>query len=139
MTKINTIFSLIVYQKEEKMSKYFLILFLLAVYIFSGCVQPESTISSLEGNNSPVIESVYVDPVFITVGTTATISVTASDPDGDQLQYSWSTALGDIIGSGAEVRYTAAYCCVGSNIVTVVVTDIKGAKVSEDIRIEINP
>jgi len=113
--------------------------FILIAIIVSSCVQPESTISSLEGNNSPTIENVYVNPPFITVGTTATISVTASDPDGDQLQYSWSTALGDIIGSGAEVRYTAAYCCVGSNIVTVVVSDIKGAKVSEDIRIEINP
>ena len=104
-----------------------------------SCVQPESTISSLGGNNSPVIEDVYVNPAFITVGTTATIEVTASDPDGDQLQYSWSSALGDIIGSGANVRYSAAYCCVGSNIITVVVSDVKGAKVSEDIIIEINP
>ncbi|HSW54833.1 MAG TPA: hypothetical protein VLH59_07070 [Ignavibacteriaceae bacterium] len=121
------------------MSRQTLKLFLLAAFIISGCVQPESTLSSLEGNNSPVIDEVYVDPPFITVGTTATIEVTASDPDGDQLQYSWSTALGDIIGSGAVVRYSAAYCCVGSNIVTVVVSDVKGAKVSEDIRIEINP
>ena len=111
----------------------------LLLLLLAGCVQPESTLSSLEGNNSPVIDEVYVDPPFITVGTTATIEVIATDPDGDQLQYSWSTALGDIIGSGAVVRYSAAYCCVGSNIVTVVVTDVKGAKVSEDIRIEINP
>jgi hypothetical protein len=111
----------------------------LLLLLLASCVQPESTISSIGGNNSPVIDEVYVDPAFITVGTTATIEVTASDPDGDQLVYSWSTALGDIIGSGAVVRYSAAYCCVGSNIVTVIVTDVKGAKVSEDIRIEINP
>ncbi len=113
--------------------------FSLLLLLLASCVQPESTISSIGGNNSPVIDEVYVDPAFITVGTTATIEVTASDPDGDQLEYSWSTALGDIIGSGAVVRYSAAYCCVGSNIVTVIVTDVKGAKVSEDIRIEINP
>ena len=52
-----------------------------------------------------MIEDVYVNPAFITVGTTATIEVTASDPDGDQLQYSWSSALGDIIGSGAALKY----------------------------------
>ena len=115
------------------------ILFIFLLLPVVSCVQPESTISSLGGNNSPVIEDVYVNPAFITVGTTATIEVTASDPDGDQLQYSWSSALGDIIGSGANVRYSAAYCCVGSNIITVVVTDVKGAKVSEDIIIEINP
>ncbi|MGB5288205.1 MAG: hypothetical protein WBQ32_00440 [Ignavibacteriaceae bacterium] len=121
------------------MSKSFLTIISVTAYILSGCIQPESTISSLDGNNSPVIEDVYVNPAFITVGTTATIEVTASDVDGDQLQYSWFTALGDIIGSGSEVRYTAAYCCVGSNIITVTVSDAKGAKVSEDIRIEINP
>lgn len=109
------------------------------IFICISCIQPESTVSSIGGNNSPVIEDVFVDPSFITVGTTATIEITATDPDGDQLQYSWSTALGDIIGSGAEVRYTAAYCCVGANIITVVVSDIKGAKVSEDIIIEIYP
>lgn len=121
------------------MKKCFLTIFSAIVFTFCGCVQPESTLSSLDGNNSPVIEDVYVNPAFITVGTTATIEVTASDPDGDPLQYSWFTALGDIIGSGSEVRYTAAYCCVGSNIITVTVSDAKGAKVSEDIRIEINP
>ena len=121
------------------MSGNILILFSSVVFLILGCVQPESTISSLGGNNSPVIEDVYVNPAFITVGTTATIEVTASDPDGDQLQYSWSSALGDIIGSGANVRYSAAYCCVGSNIITVVVSDVKGAKASQDIIIEINP
>jgi len=121
------------------MKKYFLPIISLTALILSGCVQPESTISSLEGNNLPEIQSVYVDPAFITVGTTATIEVTASDPDGDRLEYGWSTALGDIIGSGAKVRYTAAYCCVGSNIITVVVSDFKGAKVTKDITIEIYP
>jgi hypothetical protein len=117
----------------------FFLFFLLIAVILVSCVQPESNIVSSSGNNSPVIEDVYVSPVFITVGTTANIEVTASDPDGDLLTYSWSTALGDIIGGGANVRYTAAYCCVGSNIITVTVSDVKGAKVSEDIRIEINP
>lgn len=121
------------------MTAKILMSFILITIIVSSCVQPESNIISSAGNNSPVIDEVYVSPAFITVGTTATIEVTASDPDGDQLEYSWSTALGDIIGSGANVRYSAAYCCVGSNIVTVTVSDVKGAKVSEDIRIEINP
>jgi hypothetical protein len=117
---------------------YFYFLFLTIVAL-SGCVQPDSTISSSEGNSSPMIDDVYVSPAFITVGTTANIEVTASDPDGDQLAYSWLSALGDIIGSGPKVRYSAAYCCVGSNTVTVVVSDVKGAKVSKDITIEINP
>ncbi|MFZ1518732.1 MAG: hypothetical protein WAU11_08150 [Ignavibacteriaceae bacterium] len=112
---------------------------LISLISFIGCVQPESTVSPQGDNNSPVIENVLVDPGFINVGTTATIKVNASDLDGDQLNYGWSTALGDIIGSGAEVRYTAAFCCVGSNIITVTVSDTKGAKTFKDILIEINP
>jgi len=105
----------------------------------SACVQPESTVSSLEGNNSPVVQSISVDPVSITVGSSSVLKVTASDPDGDALSYSWSSALGDIIGSGAEVRYTAAFCCVGLNTINVVVSDTRGGKVSKDVRVEINP
>ncbi len=111
----------------------------IGLILITSCVQPESTVSSLDGNNSPVIESIFVDPVIINVGTTAIIKVNANDPDSDQLTYGWSTALGDIIGSGAEVRYTAAFCCVGINIITVTVSDTRGAKVSKDILIEIYP
>lgn len=115
---------------------------LLLIFLFSitfSCVQPESTVASLDGNNSPVIVDVFVDPLIINVGSAATIKVTAYDPDGDALSFSWSSALGDIIGSGSEVRYTAAFCCVGLNTITVTVSDSKGAKVSRDVRVEIQP
>jgi hypothetical protein len=117
----------------------FILLFSLAVLHFIGCVQPESAISSSGGNNPPVIENVFLEPLVINVGTTATIKVNAYDPDGDQLTYSWSTALGDIIGSGSQVRYTAAFCCVGSNNISLIVSDTRGGKTTEEIRIEINP
>lgn len=113
--------------------------FAVILLFYCGCVQPESTVSANGSNNPPVIESVVLDPFVINVGTTATIKVNAYDPDGDMLTYKWSSALGDIIGSGSQVRYTAAFCCVGSNNITVVVSDTKGGKVTEDVRIEINP
>lgn len=109
----------------------------ISTLLIVSCVQPESEITSTGGNNPPVIESISLDPLIVNVGTTAVIKVTAYDPDGDQLKYSWFTVLGDIIGSGADVRYSAAYCCVGTNKVTVTVTDSQGAKVSEEISIEI--
>ena len=112
------------------------ILFVLPI-IFVGCVQPESLTGSTGGNNPPVIESISLDPPMVSVGATSVIKVSAYDPDGDQLKYSWFTVLGDIIGSGSEVRYSAAYCCVGTNTVTVTVTDSQGEKVSKDISIEI--
>jgi len=118
----------------KKISVY--ILFVVPI-IFVACVQPESLTGSTGGNNAPVIESVSLDPPMVSVGDFAIIKVLAYDPDGDQLKYSWFTVLGDIIGSGSEVRYSAAYCCVGTNTVTVTVTDSQGEKVSKDISVEI--
>ncbi|MGQ9643622.1 MAG: Ig-like domain-containing protein [Ignavibacterium sp.] len=116
------------------------IFYLLVIsFYLIGCVQPESVISTNNGNNPPIIENILVDPLSITVGTAAVIKVTARDPDGDQLKYDWASPLGDIIGSGPEVRYTAAFCCVGVNVISVTVSDIKNAKTSKEIFIEILP
>ncbi|RPI75136.1 MAG: hypothetical protein EHM47_03445 [Ignavibacteriales bacterium] len=103
----------------------------------AGCVQPESINSSTAGNSNPEIKSMFADPLFVKVGATAQIKVEAEDPDLDPLSYEWTTAIGDIIGSGSEVRYSAAYCCAGINIITVTVADNKGAKTSKSIEVEI--
>jgi PBP1b-binding outer membrane lipoprotein LpoB len=116
---------------------------LLSILLFSFlllcCVQPTDTDVNTAGNNDPVINSITIDPVFIRVGTTTTVTVDATDSDGDALSYSWSVALGDIIGSGRQVRYTAAFCCVGINTINVVVKDSKGATVRGTKNVEINP
>jgi len=113
-------------------------LLLTAIILFS-CVHPNPTESNAGGNSAPEINSIIIDPVFITVGTTSTITIDASDPEGDPLSYSWTVALGDIIGSGAKVRYTAAFCCVGTNTIHLEVKDSKGALVKESIEIVVNP
>jgi len=112
---------------------------LLLTILLTGCVQPTDTDVNNDGNNEPVINSITIDPVFVRVGTTTTVTIDATDSDGDNLSYSWSVALGDIIGSGRQVRYTAAFCCVGINTINVVVKDSKGASVSGFINVEINP
>jgi len=112
---------------------------LLLTILVLGCVQPTGTDVNTAGNSDPVINSITINPVFIRVGTTTTVTVDATDSDGDNLSYSWSVALGDIIGSGSQVRYTAAFCCVGVNTINVVVKDSKGASVRGTINVEINP
>lgn len=119
------------------MKPIFAIIFTTAI-LFS-CAQPNPTESNSAGNSSPEINSISIDPVFITVGTTTKITVDATDPEGDALTYSWTVALGDIIGNGAEVRYTAAYCCVGINTIHLEVKDSRGAVVTESIEIVVNP
>jgi hypothetical protein len=108
-------------------------------FLFLSCVQPTDSNVNTDGNSDPVINSITIDPVFVRVGTTTTVTVEATDSDGDNLSYSWSVALGDIIGSGTQVRYTAAFCCVGVNTINVVVKDSKGASVRGTINVEINP
>ncbi|UCH66440.1 MAG: hypothetical protein JSW63_04750 [Ignavibacterium sp.] len=108
-------------------------------YILYGCVQPTATEANVDGNNEPVINDVTIDPSLIRVGSSTTITVDATDPDGDFLSYSWAVALGDIIGSGNQVRYTAAFCCVGINTVNLVITDSRGASVSHSINLEVSP
>lgn len=126
-----------VYFKEDLMK--IIIPILILAFILLSCVQPTSTEANVDGNNEPVIDKVTIDPIFIRVGTSTTITVDASDPDGDLLSYSWAVALGDIIGSGKQVRYTAAFCCVGINTINLVVTDSRGASVSQTINLEVNP
>ena len=114
-------------------------LLLFTLFFALSCVQPNPTEGNSNGNRPPEINSITTDPVFITVGTTTNITIDASDPDGDALSYSWTVALGDIIGSGNKVKYTAAYCCVGVNTIHIEVKDSKGASVKGTIDIEVNP
>ena len=58
------------------------------------------------GNAPPVISSgPTASPSNITENETAQLSVTASDPDGDTLTYTWQPASGTISGSGATVTF----------------------------------
>ncbi len=112
---------------------------LLSSFLLYSCVQPTAPEANVDGNNKPVINNVTIGNPLIRVGSSTTITIDATDPDGDFLSYSWAVALGDIIGSGHEVRYTAAFCCVGINTINLVVTDSRGASVSHSINLEVTP
>lgn len=101
--------------------------------VTTGCVQPLPTDSSSLENRSPIIRSLRADPPSIAVGSICTLTVEADDPEGDAITYAWYASAGDIIGQGPSVRYTASFCCTGSNKVTVTVTDERGASSSKSI------
>ncbi|WP_233261808.1 kelch repeat-containing protein [Vitiosangium sp. GDMCC 1.1324] len=46
---------------------------------------------SISFNSSPVVASLGASPTQLTVGQTTSVSVSASDPDGDRLSYAWSS------------------------------------------------
>jgi hypothetical protein len=82
-------------------------------------------------NDPPQIDDLVIDPSkFISSCETATVTVFASDPNGDTLTYSWSEVLADgstvaLAGSGATLEYGSLDA--GVHQLLVVVEDGHGA------------
>lgn len=93
------------------------ILLTLAI-MFGGCKKEKT-------NTNPVIASVTVNPSSVQPGGVATVSVVASDADGDALTYSYIPTGGAISGSGASATWTAP-TVGGAYSVAVTVSDGKG-------------
>lgn len=87
-------------------------------------------------NNPPFIENLTTDCPRIRPSVSATIVCAASDPDGDELNYTWSAERGGISGEGSTVTWTAppGY---GDCIITVTVTDGRGGEASETVKIQV--
>ena len=73
-------------------------------------------------NHRPTITSLEADADWTLPSGTLQVTCTASDPDGDELSYEWSTTGGDISGTGAVVNWTVPEE-VGVYDITVVVND----------------
>jgi len=73
-------------------------------------------------NDSPVVVSLIADADWTLPSSSLNVTCDASDTDGDELKYEWSTTGGNITGTGAVVTWTAPQE-VGIYNVAVVVTD----------------
>lgn len=88
-------------------------------------------------NNNPTISSgPTVAPSNIVTSGTATVSVTASDADGDTLSYSWAASSGTISGTGSSVTY-AAPSTAGTYTISVTVSDGKGGTASGSVNVAV--
>jgi len=95
-----------------------------------GCEVMDYVIIEVRANRSPTITSLVADADWTTPSGSIQVTCTASDRDGDELNYEWTATAGDISGTGAVVNWTATQV-VGAYNVTVAVTDGHG---EEDIR-----
>ena len=98
-------------------------------------------------NNPPIIEKLtvtaehkYLKKILggykIGKGQSCKIKCSASDPDGDELFYEWSTDGGGVSGKGATVTFTAPlWSTEGTEplTVTVTVSDINGGTATQSI------
>jgi outer membrane protein OmpA-like peptidoglycan-associated protein len=84
-----------------------------------------------------------VDPVSVFGGSAASVAlhVSASDPDNDPLNYSYTASGGAVEGTGPEARWNSTGVAVGSYTVNVKVDDGKGgmASCAADIKVEEKP
>lgn len=107
------------------------------VVLLSGCIQPQPTEQLSSSAQSPIIRSVVANPNSVAVGQHCTVVCDAYDPFDEPLTYRWRTEVGDIIGQGNMVRYSAAYCCVGTNRITVTVTNAQGGSTTSFVDVEV--
>lgn len=92
---------------------------------------------NVSATKNPTISSgPTATPSSILAGASSTISVTASDPDGDTLSYSWSATGGTISGTTSSVTYTAP-STAGTYTIFVTVSDSKGGSATGNVSVTI--
>ena len=72
-----------------------------------GSLDERSLVVEIPRNEAPTISSIEIEPNSVRTGEKATITVSASDPDGDDVTYIYETSAGSIEGDGPEVAYNA--------------------------------
>jgi len=125
-------------EKHMKNKHWITVVVLFFSITLQSCLQPERIVASSGPNQAPKIVKLSAAKQEVKLGEFTSISIEAVEPEGEELTYEWKASLGDILGHGSVVRYTAAFCCVGTNSITVKVTDAGGASTSKSISIEIH-
>jgi hypothetical protein len=80
----------------------------------------------------PIITSLVADADWTAPLSSLQVACNATDPDGDEISYEWSTTGGGISGTGSAVKWIAPEE-VGIYEITVVVTDSQGANATRSI------
>jgi hypothetical protein len=90
----------------------------------------ENTVAEIEGDFE--FTSLTADNEEIYVGDNAVIKANVI---GLGITYTWAATRGDIIGSGSEIRYAAAFCCIGNNTIYCKAEDNEGNTETKEINI----
>ena len=97
---------------------------------FGGQTSGSTTVSTID-NAAPVVSSLSANPGQIAPGATTTLTVSASDPNGDPLSYSWSVPSNwSQSGQGDTIQVQAPDTYGVSGTVSIPVEDGNGGRAS---------
>lgn len=110
---------------------------LVALLLCIACTIPQAT-QTPQPNRPPVIQQ-FTGISDWSAATAGDITCSASDPDGDNLTYSWAADNGTIKGAGPIISWTSP-ATMGKYNITVTVSDGKGGEASrvQEVRVLIN-
>jgi hypothetical protein len=109
--------------------------YLLIIGIVAAAVAISILSYSMLVSHGPTIASLEAPETVIPSGSCQVVC-NATEPDGDELRYGWSTTGGAIAGEGATITWTAPQS-VGSYNVTVIVIDGRGGEVTDYVTITV--
>lgn len=100
---------------------------LVAAVIVVAAVLLSVLVHTMLANHQPAITKLAAESGRVPPGGNCQIVFNATDPDGDELSYSWSASGGEITQQGATVIWTAPYFR-GSYNITLTVSDGRGGE-----------
>ena len=105
----------------------------------SGTSNASADVTVEEKPNSPPTITCAANPATIAAGQRSSITSTASDPDNDQLTYSYTTSGGQVTGSGANVQFDSTGAAPGTYTVTCHVSDGRGGEKDATTQVTVQP
>jgi predicted secreted protein len=106
-----------------------------------GATADASIVVSTRPNRPPVIEDIVPETTRLSRGGSTVVNATATDPEGDSLSYAWSLDESGwtLQGTGAQVEVQAPEIEGRSAVLTLSVTDSRGATANSSISLSTEP
>ena len=95
-------------------------------------------VSCASANHTPFITELTTDKGELCIKSNCELNANASDPDEDELTYTWVVATGIIKGEGSSVSWKAP-STPGTHIITLVVTDGRGGETTRMLTLNVKP
>jgi hypothetical protein len=117
---------------------------LFALVLWAGCGDDDDNTGTGPDNQAPVISAITAEPDTFPAEDFTTVTVTASDPDGDNLTYAWEANASWLLPlPGGTNQLELTNCCpiteVRTAFVTSVVSDGRGGQAKDSVQIWVKP